>query len=65
MLVKVKIKIKDFYDTFSTESRDNEVVNIKKQCFIKNEMGELSEIIGVIRKSNNDIYKYFFHNSNP
>ena len=60
MLVKVKIKIKDFYDTFSTESRDNEVVNIKKQCFIKNEMGELSEIIGVIRKSNNDIYKYKF-----
>ena len=31
VLIKVKIKIKDFYDNFAIESKDNEIIKIKKE----------------------------------
>jgi len=59
---KITIKFKELYSVFSSEKIDNELVKPNKKIFVKNSNGEFSEIRGLIKKTNQNIYKVVLDN---
>lgn len=63
MLVKKLMTFRDFFKDYSVSQESDKVNNLKKEVWIKNPMGKLIPINGVIRKSNTSMIDVEFQDS--
>lgn len=54
---RITLKFKELYDIFATDKIDNEIVSTKKRIFVKKPNGELTEVRGLIKKTNQLIHR--------
>jgi len=63
-LVKKRIKIGELFDLYSTDNTiNNDIIKTKVPVYVENEVGEITKLEGVIRKTNCKLIELEFENN--